>query len=1347
MPKQGSTTSLHPPIAIIGVSALFPGSSNTDGFWQNILEGKDLIGDVPKEHWLIEDYYDPNPKAPDKTYARRGAFLDPVDFDALAWGIPPSTVPATDTAQLLALIVAEQVLEDASRAHQIDKSRTSVILGVTSAQELLGSMVSRLQAPVWRKSLREMGLPESQVQEACKRIAAHYTPWQEATFPGILGNVVAGRIANRLNLGGTNCVTDAACASTFSALSMAVNELSLGQSDFAIAGGVDTMNDIFMFMCFSKTPALSPSGDCRPFSAEADGTMLGEGLGMFALTRLDDALARGDRIYGVIRGIGGGSDGRAKSVYAPLAEGQARTLRTAYQAAGYSPRSVELVEAHGTGTKAGDAAEFAGLMQVFGNEHLDGEAPWCALGSVKSQVGHTKAAAGAAGLFKALMAINEGVLPPSIKITQPNPKLELDNSPFHLSTRTLPWIRASDHPRRASVSAFGFGGSNFHVALEAPPQPAPRRNTLPQEIIALDAPSPQVLLDTISALKDDLSDTRRFRFLARRSHQRFNHGSWRVVCVSKDAEELRSQLAQVETHLKTPKSGDLSLPARGIFIGSNATADSKTAFMFPGQGSQYVDMGADVAVRFTAARGVWDTIADIPLNGGPLHKVVYPPASFNQQSQQSQQAQLTKTEWAQPALGATSLSIFAILQAVGLKPDMLAGHSFGELAALAAAGALSSLDLTKIARKRGELMAQAATQPGAMLAVSASLEDVRKIVEKASISAEIANHNAPNQVVLAGPVETITAAQDILKEMSIRCSRLPVATAFHSSLVADATQPFAEALSEIDLQAPTLPVYANVTASAHDAEPTAIKSILARQLASPVRFVEMVEAMYEAGARTFVEVGPGSILTSLISRILEGKPHRVVATDRKGRSGYSTLCLALAELAASGADISFTKLFAEYDQVSDPAEKSPPKLAISISGANQGKPYPPKEGSEGLPPPNPEATPAQSIRPPIPPPRVTTTPMATKPSGGPTTHSEPRASSKPPTNGTIPHAPDPRTVKVSGPVFTPKQEPRIPIASPAPMVTTTPAGPNPPMVGSTYTPSTSALHQRGTGISTPTSGSIPAPVSSHMSSPTNPTPPHPTWFHAWHATQLATAQTQATYQQAMADSHMAYLQMVEASFAAFTQLASTTESMPVNSASHTLSTEPSTNGAATMSQHLSNGRSTSGQHSHTPVATIPSPLAPTPTLSPARQLSAPATSSNSINPAPSYAPIPSSPPMNLAPASMAPAIAPIVSASAPMASTAKSSVAASTSIVSPLQARAASISRVSEKSNEPDTPQTSARSSIEGKLLAVIAEATGYPEDVLKPSMSLEADLGIDSIKRVEILSMVKKVVPELPEL
>jgi len=252
---------------------------------------------------------------------QNGELFSPVLlFDPVEFGLPPKTIQATDTVQLLSLVVAKKILEDAHSVqfNKVSRERISVILGVASATELVAEMASKIQRPVWVKVLRESGLPESQVKQICEGIENSYSDWNENTFPGLLGNVVTGRIANRFNLGGTNCVVDAACASSLGAVSMAVQELQLGHSDLVISGGADAINDIFMFMCFSKTPALSPTGDCRPFSIDADGTMLGEGIGMIALRRLEDAERDGDRIYAVIRGIGTSSDGKATSVYARI---------------------------------------------------------------------------------------------------------------------------------------------------------------------------------------------------------------------------------------------------------------------------------------------------------------------------------------------------------------------------------------------------------------------------------------------------------------------------------------------------------------------------------------------------------------------------------------------------------------------------------------------------------------------------------------------------------------------------------------------------------------------------------------------------------------------------------------------------------------------------------------------------------------------------------------------------------------------------------------------------------------------------------------------------------------------
>jgi acyl transferase domain-containing protein len=389
-----NTKTNQQPIAIIGMGGMFAGSKNIKDYWRTLLNGIDCITDPPETHRQLNDYYDADPKRPDHIYCTRGGFLPTVPFDPTEFGIPPAALEATDTSQLLSLLATKMALSDAGYGEdrEFDRERTSVILGVTGTQELVISLGSRLGHPLWRKALENKGLNDQQKTSIIKDISNSYVPWQENSFPGLLGNVVAGRICNRLNLGGTNCVVDAACASSLSALHLGLMELHTGKSNMVVTGGVDTINDIFMHMCFSKTGVLSHSGDARPFSAEADGTVLGEGIGILVLKRLDDAERDGDRIYALIRGIGSSSDGKSQSIYAPRPEGQARALIEAYRNAGISPDTVDLVEAHGTGTRVGDEMEFTALKSVFGAVNPNGNR--CALGSVKSMIGHTKAAAG-----------------------------------------------------------------------------------------------------------------------------------------------------------------------------------------------------------------------------------------------------------------------------------------------------------------------------------------------------------------------------------------------------------------------------------------------------------------------------------------------------------------------------------------------------------------------------------------------------------------------------------------------------------------------------------------------------------------------------------------------------------------------------------------------------------------------------------------------------------------------------------------------------------------------------------------------------------------------------------------
>ena len=945
-----------PPIAIVGMSSLFAGSHDVLGFWRDIVSATDRITDVPPHNWLIDDYYSPDPAAPDMTYAKRGGYLDPLPFNPMEYGLPPKTIPSTDSAQLIALVAAKRVLADAGRFHDgdVDHSRTSVILGVASATGLVVEAGSRLQHPVWRKALREAGLPESQVQEIIQRIKDHYQPWQESTFPGLLGNVIAGRIANRLDLGGSNFVTDAACASSISALQAALSELYLGDSDMVIAGGVDALNDILMYMCFSKTPAFSPTGDCRPFSEDADGTLIGEGVGMLALRRLEDAEADGDPIYAVIRGLGASSDGKGSSVYAPVSAGQANALSRAYEKADYSPATVELVEAHGTATKAGDAAEVGGLTSVFGPANAEGR-HWCALGSVKSQIGHTKAAAGSAGLIKVALALHHKILPPTLKVSNPNPKFDLADSPLYINTEARPWIRGSDHARRGSVSSFGFGGSNFHVALEeytGPGKQPGRLRTWSEELVVLSAASKAELSGALSALQERVDSQHPLGLIAHDCAAAFGASAEvRVSLVAGSLEELSSKVKRARKALTDGTTE--ALPDADIAFGFGAPGIGKIAFIFPGQGSQYVGMGGAAAMAFDSVRDVWDGAADMEeFANDRLDRAVFPPPAFTDEERAEQKKTVTEMATAQPSIAAVSLGYLGLLQRLGLSADAVAGHSFGELSALAAAGRLQESELLATARKRGELMAEAAeSQAGAMIAVSTDAETVAGLIGDDS-GVVIANDNAPTEVVLAGSVEAIESVSRKLKADGLTTIRLPVASAFHSNIVAGSCEPFHDYLDSVKWSAGDIDVYANTSAGVYPKTAKAARRLLANQLASPVRFREMVEAMHAAGVTHFVEVGPGRVLTKLVGRCLADRPHVAVALDDKNIAGLRAMWRGLGKLAAEGVELNLSTLSEGYRVPDEPVEAKP--FDIMITGSNHDKPYPPKNGVAGLPGPNPE---------------------------------------------------------------------------------------------------------------------------------------------------------------------------------------------------------------------------------------------------------------------------------------------------------------------------------------------------------------------------------------------------------
>jgi len=880
------------PVAIIGMAGIFPQAKNLREYWKNIINKIDCITDVPPSRWHIEDYYDPDPSTPDKTYCKRGGFIPDIDFNPMEFGLPPNILELTDVSQLLSLVVAKQAMADAGyAADNRHRERTGVILGVVGGQKLTTPLTARLQYPIWERVLKSSGVRDT--QKIIEKIKLAYIGWEENSFPGLLGNVIAGRIANRLDLGGINCVIDAACASSLAALQMALSELTEYRSDMMITGGVDTDNSNFAYMCFSKTPAFSKQQKVKPFDANSDGMMIGEGIGMLVLKRLEDAGRDGNRIYAVIKGIGTSSDGKYKSIYAPRSSGQSRALDRAYESAGFTPSTIGLIEAHGTGTMAGDPTEFAALNTTFSENNKIKQ--HIALGSVKSQIGHTKAAAGAASLIKTALALHHKILPPTININQPNPKFEIEQSPFYLNTETRPWLcTKADVPRRAGVSSFGFGGTNYHVVLEeseTEQADAYRLHNIPASILVV-APTPVQLSErcgTVLALLQSDSGEQHFAELIDSSQSlEIPITVARVGFVAKSLDDACDLLQiTIDSLKKRPTTESFEHPKGIYYRKTGFDTKGKVVALFSGQGSQYLEMGQQIALNFPPLRKAYADMDKVLYKEGlsPISDIVFPCPVFNAVEKKAQIAALQQTENAQAAIGTFSLGIYKILQQAGFQADFVAGHSFGELTALWAAGILNEENYLFLVQARGQAMASPSDpnfDAGAMLAVTGDINDVQDIVEKFP-TITIANWNSNIQVVLGGPTPDIEKIKLVFEKIDFSTTLLPVSAAFHTPLVKHAQKPFAQALSTLSFNSPKIPVYSNITGTPYPDNPDEIRKILASHILKPVGFKAKIENLYAAGAYIFVEFGPRNILTALVKNILEDKPHLAVALNASSK--------------------------------------------------------------------------------------------------------------------------------------------------------------------------------------------------------------------------------------------------------------------------------------------------------------------------------------------------------------------------------------------------------------------------------------------------------------------------------
>jgi acyl transferase domain-containing protein/NAD(P)H-dependent flavin oxidoreductase YrpB (nitropropane dioxygenase family)/NAD(P)-dependent dehydrogenase (short-subunit alcohol dehydrogenase family) len=880
VPDFTSTQSVSGDIAIIGMACIFPDAKNLDEYWKNILLAKDSVTEIPDDRWSKELYFDPQASTGVKSTSKWGGFIPAIEFDPIEFGIPPQSLAAIEPVQLLSLKVAKAALQDAGYAKkEFDRDNTSVIFGVENGSELAFGYELRGHFP------RYFGDIPAELDAVLPKLT-------EDSFPGVLSNVVSGRIANRLDLGGKNYTVDAACGSSLAALDMACQELILDRASMVIAGAADLHNGITDYLKFSSAQALTSEGRCKSFDQHADGISLGEGIGVVVLKRLEDATHDGDKIYAVIKSVGASSDGKSLGLTAPNKKGQLKAFERAYQYAGVSPSELGLIEAHGTGTSVGDKTELSSMTElILQAGALPGQLQ---LGSVKTQIGHTKCAAGMAGLIKASLSVYHAVKPPTLNISKPNAYYNNTLSPFVFNDKASPWL---SEKRIAGISAFGFGGTNFHAVLENFNALPPAESALkdwPSELFVFRAESDSELQQALCLVHDlltvnDQCSLKNLSFsLAKR-----NQKPVKLSIVADTIQDLKDKVNAAIQH-KT---------SQGIY--PTKTIDGKIAFLFSGQGSQRVNMARDLLVAFPGMRKL--------LKGNlSLEKILFPPQSFDQELTEKQKETIKDTNNAQPLLGIVDYAIAELLISFGIQPDMLAGHSYGEVPALCLAGVIRENDLVELSKNRAlSIMNAVDTDAGAMVAVSCN-ETALKDLLKGEEGISIANHNSPSQWVLAGDTESINKLCAKLKAFNQSFKRLEVACAFHSPLIAKSQKIFEAILDEYTFGVAQIPVWSNTSAEVYPSQPEEIKKRLSEHLVKPVKFHDEIQNMYDFGARIFIETGPGSVLTKLTERII-AKDQITLNTEQEGANGITKLVHLLAQFLACGRKINMEKLFEGRD--------------------------------------------------------------------------------------------------------------------------------------------------------------------------------------------------------------------------------------------------------------------------------------------------------------------------------------------------------------------------------------------------------------------------------------------------
>ncbi len=940
------------PIAIIGMACIFPQAPDLASFWNNVVGCVDAVGE-PAPNWDAERYLQSGRiKTPFGGYLK-----DLYRFDPREFGIMPNSMDGGEPDQFLALRVARDALLDAGYlGTAFDHTETGIILGhstylhrgqVTVVQNniVLDQAVELLKAAL-------PGMNAAALDQVRSMLAAKLPPTNSDTAPGLVPNVMTGRIANRLNLRGPNYLVDAACSSSLLAVGAAMDELRAGRSRLMLAGGVNASLPADVSAIFTQLGALSARGKVRPFESGSDGTLLGEGLGVVVLKRLSEALADGDRVYATLRGIGQASDGRGTGLLAPSVDGETLAIRRAYEGSGVDPATISMIEAHGTGIPLGDKTEIAALKNVFG-ERVASQGS-IALGSVKSMISHCIPAAGIAGLIKTSLALHHRVLPPTL-CENVNPELGLERTRLFINTETTPWIAPLGLPRRAGVDSFGFGGINTHAIVEQAPPAAVRPATLtrwPFELCVFSADTLPELITSVERLSAGLARNPGWRLdeiaaaLAAADADR----EMRLALVVKSRDALPKALAGALGKLRESRATSWS--TRGGACFGSERLSGKLAFIFPGEGSQYLGMFADLAMCFDEVQHWLDfwrgLYADEP--GDTRTDIAFPPASeLTPERRKLLEARLHDMDVGSEAVMVGGQAMFALLESLGVKPDVMLGHSSGESSALAASEALPLHDAARLADFIRQLnaiyqrvLAEGKIPTGALLAVGALPADMVH-EQMAALAAShapnapegtiaIAMDNCANQLVLYGTRTAIDALQARLITIGGICMPLPFDRGYHTSAFDAASAAFLAYYKTIKLGVPKVPLYSCASAQRFPDSPAAVRKLAAAQWSATVRFRETVLKMVDDGVSCFVEVGPSGNLTAFVGDILSDQPHLALATNLRRKHGLEQVLATLAQLYVHGKPVTLGKLFVRrrIDLIDLNGTVAPPKAGVLL---------------------------------------------------------------------------------------------------------------------------------------------------------------------------------------------------------------------------------------------------------------------------------------------------------------------------------------------------------------------------------------------------------------------------------